>query len=325
MDTTIAIVGAGPAALSCAIAAKKEQIDSVMLDKGNLVNSIINFPTNMTFFSTPDLLEIGGIPFTSTNFRPTRLEAVSYYQRLVRHFGLQFEPFCEVQSIIKENSHFEINFQRKGRTEHLRAKQVIIATGFYDNPNRLNIPGEDMPHVSHYYREPFQHFGQNVVVVGGKNSAVEAALELFRGGARVTMVHRREEIKESVKYWILPDILNRIKEGNIKTYLRSTITNIGRDSVAIHSGHEKTEIPADAVYLLTGYHPDMRLLTQAGVSVDKQTQIPAHNAETLESNIPGLYLAGSIIAGRNANRIFIENSREHGDLIVSDIKNRQNV
>ena len=233
-----------------------------------------------------------------------------------------YQLFLNIQ---KEKNHFEIIFQRKGRTEQLRANKVIIATGFYDNPNRLHIPGEDMPHVSHYYREPFQHFGQNVIVVGGKNSAVEAALELFRSGAKVTMVHRRKEIKESVKYWILPDILNRIQEGNIKTYLGSTIAKIGRDSVTINSGNEKIEIPADAVYLLTGYHPDTRLLAQAGVKVDEHTQVPNHDRDTLESNIPGLYLAGSIIAGRNANRIFIENSREHGDLIVSDIKNKQNI
>ncbi len=290
-----------------------------MLEKGNIVNAIINCPVNMTFFSTSEQLELAGIPFTSAGFRPTRQEVVRYYQTLAEHFQLNVQPNIKVERINRKDNHFEIISSRHNKEQKLDARSVILATGFYDNPNRLNIPGEELPHVSHYYREAFPYFGQRVVIVGGKNSAVEAALELFRSGARVTIVHRRREINESVKYWILPDIVNRIKEGRIEAYFNAQAKKITPDAIEIDQKGDIRKIPADAVFLLTGYHPDTVLLKTAGIQIHPETLEPQIDPETNASNIPGLYLAGSLIAGRNPNRVFIENSREHGDRIIHDI------
>jgi thioredoxin reductase (NADPH) len=318
----IVIIGAGPAGLACAIEAQKNDLDYVVLEKGNVVNAIIDYPVNMTFFSTADQLTLDDIPFNSQNFRPTRTEAVRYYQGLVSYYKLKVRMHTRVLGLGKEGESFKINTEVFGKKSEIRSKKVIVSTGFYDNPNRLNITGEDLPHVSHYFDDALRYFNLNVVVVGGKNSAVEAALELFRSGANVTMIHRRGELRESIKYWILPDILNRIAEGSIKAYLNSNLAGITETHVRFDQNGDSLEIPADAVFLLTGYHPDIRMIEDAGVKYDKKTLEPEIDEKTLESNIRDLYLAGAIIAGRNANRIFIENSRDHGKMIISDIINK---
>jgi len=315
----IVIVGAGPAGLGCAISAIKRGLKILLIDKGNVVNSIINFPMNMTFFSTADLLEIHNIPFNSMNFRPNRTEAVRYYHSLVRYFNISTETLATVKIIEKKSESFNISYSKSGHNRVINARKVILATGFYDNANLLNIEGENLPHVSHYYQDALKHFNQDVVVVGGKNSAVEAALDLYRNGARVSLVHRHATINESVKYWILPDIQNRISEKSIKAYLNSQIRRITPDVVEIIKNKEVKKLPADAVYLLTGYQPDTSLLKGIGVQFDNKSLEPKINANSLESNISGLYIAGSLIAGRNANKIFIENSREHGEIIISDL------
>jgi thioredoxin reductase (NADPH) len=315
----LVIIGAGPAGLGCAISAVKRNLNILLIDKGNVVNSLINFPVNMTYFSTADVLELHDIPFNSMHFRPNRTEAVRYYHSLVKHFSIPIETGAVVYKVEKNVNKFEIFYTKSGKNTKIISKKVILATGFYDNPNRLNVEGEDLDHVSHYYKDALHHFDQDIVVVGGKNSAVEAALELHRTGARVSLVHRRDKIEESVKYWILPDIQNRIKEGNIRAFLESQVSKITAEFVEIKSKNEIIKIPATAVYLLTGYHPDVSMLKKIGIQFDQETLEPIHETDSFESNISGLYLAGSLIAGRNANRIFIENSREHGDIIISDL------
>jgi putative YpdA family bacillithiol system oxidoreductase len=315
----LVIVGAGPAGLTCAISAIKRKLKILLIDKGNIVNSIINFPVNMTFFSTADLLEIHNIPFNSMNFRPNRTEAVRYYHSLARHFNISTETLATVESIKKNKETFEITYSKSGQNKVIDSKKVILATGFYDNANQLNVEGENLQHVSHYYQDALKHFDQNVVVVGGKNSAVEAALDLYRTGARVSLVHWRDTIEESVKYWILPDIKNRISEESIKAYLNSQVLRITPEFVEIIKDNEKKKLPADAVYLLTGYHPDISFLKKIGIQFDSKSLEPTIDFNSFESSLSGLYLAGSLIAGRNANRIFIENSREHGEIILSDL------
>ncbi len=315
----VLIVGGGPAGLSCAIAAHNKKLTYQIIEKGNIVDAIIKFPVNMTFFSTADQLELADIPFTAAGFRPTRQEAVRYYHNIAAHFNLNVQSSSKVEQIKRKNGLFEIKAVRRAETRIIEAKTVILATGFYDNPNWLKVPGEKLPHVSHYYREAFPFFGQKVVIVGGKNSAVETALELFRSGADVTIIHRRSELKESVKYWILPDILNRIREGKIKGYFNAQVEEITTHYVKIVQPSGRQKLPADAVFLLTGYHPDIGLLDSIGIEYNPESLEPVINTRTNESNIPGLYLAGSVIAGKNPNRIFIENSREHGEMIIPDI------
>jgi thioredoxin reductase (NADPH) len=321
------IVGAGPAGISCAAEAVKKKLKILLLDKGNVVNSIINFPTNMTFFSTADLLEIANIPFNSFADRPCRIEAIKYYQNLINYFNIPVELNVRVEKIEKSQDKFQVRYLKRGEENTIISKGLILATGFYENPNLLNIPGEELHHVCHYFKEPYGLFKKDVVVVGGKNSAVEAALELYRHGVNVSIVHRRSEIKESVKYWILPDILNRIAEGKINAYMSSTVQRITTKSVLIQQDNKEKEIPADAVFLMTGYHPDIKILEACNIEYNTQTLEPKIEGDTLETNIEGLYLAGSIIAGYNANKIFIENSREHGSIIINDfmkfLKKRQ--
>jgi len=319
------IIGAGPAGLACAIEAQKNKLNYIVLEKGNVVDAIINYPVNMTFFSTADQLTLSNIPFNSQNFRPSRTEAVRYYQGIVSYFGLQIKMNCHVVELIRLNDNFRIVYDENSLKNEVLAQNIVVATGFYDNPNMLNIPGEELSHVSHYFDDPLRYFEQNVVVVGGKNSAVETALELFRSGAMVTMIHRKSELKESIKYWVLPDIQNRISEGSIKAYLNAELTRINVNSVEIRQADKTITVPAGAVFLMTGYHPDISLVEQAGVICNRDNLEPEIDEETLESNIKGLYLAGSIIAGKNANRIFIENSREHGKMIIADIIKRQRV
>jgi len=318
----VLIIGAGPAGLAAAIAAARAGLDYQLLEKGMLVNSLLHYPTNMVFFTTPELLEIGGLPFTSPYDKPTRHEALHYYRRVVDTFGLAI-TFDETVTAIRPGA-AGAPLEVESRTAHgesrlRRARTVVAAIGAYDHPNRLGVPGEDLPHVSHYYTEAHVGFHRPVVVVGGKNSAAEAALELFRAGARVTLVHRGTELGASIKYWVRPDIENRIKAGSIAARFCAAVAEIRPRSVVVTVDGRREEIPAESVLLMTGYRPDLDLLSRAGVVIEGETVAPRHDPETFETNVPGLYVAGAVVAGAESGRIFIENGRFHGEKAVEAI------
>jgi thioredoxin reductase (NADPH) len=320
----LVIVGAGPAGLATAIAAHAARLDYTVLEKGVLVNSIFHFPRAMTFFTTPELLEIGGLPFVTPYEKPTQWEALRYYRRVADSYGLEIELGTAVTGLRRGPGGFVLAVSARGddgepRSEERRARRVVIASGYYDHPNRVGVPGEDRPHVSHYYDEPHAYYRKDVVVVGGKNSAAIAALEIHRAGGRVTLVHRRAELADSIKYWIRPDIENRIKEGAIAARFESRLLEIGPRSVTLDGPRGRETLPAEAVFLMTGYRPDTTLLEQAGVRVDVDTGKPQHDPETLETNVPGLFVAGSLAAGAETSRIFIETGRFHGEAIVRRI------
>jgi len=316
----LVVVGAGPAGLAVAIAAQKAGLDYEVVEKGVLVNGIFHFPRAMTFFTTPDLLEIGGLPFVTPYEKPTQWEALRYYRRVADTYELRIALGEEVLGVAREGAELSLRTRlARGGDRLRRAKNVVLATGYYDHPNKVGIPGEDLPHVSHYYDEPHPFYRKRVVVVGGKNSAAIAALELHRAGARVTLVHRREKLADSIKYWIKPDIENRIKDGAISARFSTRPIEVRPDAVVVEGPGGRDELPAEAVFLLTGYHPDADLFRRAGIRVDEETLKPDHDPSTLESNVPGLYLAGSVVSGRETSRIFIENGRFHGEMIVKAI------
>jgi len=319
----VLIVGAGPSGLAAAIAAKQQGLDYVLVEKGVLVNSIFNFPTHMVFFTTPELLEIGGLPLTTPYDKPTRLESLRYYRRVVDAFQLQISFHETVMAIEREQDIFVVTTEDgRGNSRVRHARAVVLAIGYYDLPNYLGIPGEDLPHVSHYYTDAHPYYRQRVVVVGGKNSAAEASLELFRGGAHVTLVHRHAALGDTIKYWVRPDIENRIKEGSIRARFETSVKEITRQSVLVDRGGAVEAIPADAVFLLTGYHPDVELMRRAGITCDATTLGPELNPETFETNVPNLFIAGGAIAGRNTGSIFIENGRFHGERIINVLSQR---
>jgi thioredoxin reductase (NADPH) len=318
------IVGAGPAGLAVAIAARQAGLDYEALEKGVLVNSIFHFPRSMTFFTTPELLEIGGLPFVTPYEKPTQWEALRYYRRVADAFELRLALGVRALGLERRDGAFAVATRdAHGATATLAARNVVVATGYYDNPNRLGVPGEELPHVTHYYDEPHPYYRKDVLVVGGKNSAAIAALELHRAGARVTLVHRRERLADSIKYWIKPDIDNRIKEGALATRFLARIAEIRPRSALVETDGRLEELPAEAVFLMTGYHPDTSLLADAGVTIDSATLKPRHAPETLESDVPGLFVAGALVAGRETSRIFIENGRFHGEAIVRAIRERR--
>jgi thioredoxin reductase (NADPH) len=320
----LVIVGGGPAGLAAAIAAQKGGLDYQVLEKGVLVNSIFHFPRDMVFFTTPELLEIGALPFTTPYQKPTRAEALRYYRRVTDAYQLRVSLGEEVITIERQDKDvfaIETSSSNGSRGVH-HARTVVMAIGYYDHPNRLEIPGEDLPHVRHYYSEAHPYYRKQVVIVGGKNSAAEAALELYRAGAQVTLVHRRSQLGDSIKYWVRPDIENRIKEGSIRARFDTRVREIGPECVIVESNGNRDELPAQGVYLLTGYHPDSELLERAGVEVNEETCVPTHNPVTLETNVPGLYLAGAVVTGKETNRVFIENGRFHGDSVVAAIRAR---
>jgi thioredoxin reductase (NADPH) len=323
------IVGAGPSGLATAIAAKQKGLDFVIVEKGVLVNSIFHFPTHMIFFTTPELLEIGGLPLVSPFDKPTRLEALRYYRRVVDTHGLQVSFHERVLAIERDDAGVFAVTTRDGRNvqraRHARA--VVLAIGYSDLPNHLGIPGEDLPHVSHYYTDSHPYYRERVVIVGGKNSAAEAALELFRAGAHVTIVHRHQTLGDSIKYWVRPDIENRIKEGSIGARFETRVVEIRPTEVVLEkTGAEKAgvqeSIAADAVFLLTGYHPDVDLMQRAGVRCDPDSLRPELSQDTFETNVPNLFIAGGAIAGKHTGNIFIENGRFHGEKIVSVLAER---
>lgn len=312
----ILIVGAGPIGIACGIEAKKNNLSHIILEKGCLVNSLYNYPINMSFFSTSERLEIGDTPFVTTNPKPKRAEALEYYRRVERKFQLNCHLFEEVNIIRKAEGIFHVN-SSKG---NYMARQVIIATGFYDIPIYLNVPGEDLPKVRHYYDDPHYYANQKVVVVGASNSSIDAALETFRKGAEVTLVVRGPEISPRVKYWVRPDIDNRIAFGEVKAYFNSNITNITEEEVEIETAEGTIHLKNDFVLALTGYRPNFSFLRKIGVEVpDAAPCIPVHNPETMETNVEGLYLAGVVCGGLNTHLWFIENSRVHANLIILDI------
>jgi thioredoxin reductase (NADPH) len=320
-DFDVLVVGAGPTGLACAIEAQRAGMRTVLIDKGCLCNSLFHYPSNMTFFTTPELLEIGDMPFSSPNQKPSRNEALEYYRKVAEHYQLEMRLYQTVSSLTGEDGDFTCStVDQFSRQRSYGARKVILATGYYDLPNYLEVPGEDLPKVMHYYHDPHPYFDQNVLVIGGKNSAAIAALDLWRHGAHVTLVHRGEAMHRHVKYWILPDINNRIKNGEVTAYFSSSVTSIAEDSVELLTPEGTLTLANDYVFALTGYHPDFDFLSAVGVRMEGEDRCPECDPQSLESNIPGLYLAGVIVAGMRTNEIFIENGRFHGRQIAQDIE-----
>jgi len=317
------IIGGGPIGLACGIAAQKANLNYIIVEKGCLVNSLYNYPVNMTFFSTSERLEIGGVPFMSLNAKPKRAEALEYYRRVAKDTALNIHLFEKVESVKRlEDNSFEIITSKKNYI----STNIIVATGFYDLPQMLHVPGEALPKVKHYYDDPHYYAFQKVLVVGASNSSVDAALETWRKGAEVTMVIRKEVISKSVKYWVKPDIENRIKEGSIKAYFNSNINAIHENDVDIETPDGMITIENDFVLALTGYHPDFSLLKHLQITLSEdEKQCPLYNGETMETNQQGIYLAGVVCGGFDTHKLFIENSRVHADKIINAIVSRQNL
>jgi len=316
----VVVVGAGPTGLACGIELKKRGVNAVLLDKGCVVNSLYHYPTNMMFFTTPELLEIGGIPMTSMGDKPVRVEALKYYRKVAEHYALEIRQYESVSHISGDDGDFTTHTtDRNGCPHAYPSGKVILATGYYDRPNHLNVPGEDLPKVIHYYKEAHPYFDHDVLVVGAKNSAAIAALELFWTGARVTLVHRGEAVSNSVKYWIKPNIENRIKSGEIKGRFKTRVLEIRPTEVHLATPEGDIWIRNDFVFAMTGYRPDLEFLEAHGIKLDAETLRPYTDPDTLESDRKGMYLAGVIVAGMHTNEIFIENGRFHGEKIAAAI------
>lgn len=315
-EVDIVIIGAGPIGLTCGIEAKKNGLTYEIIEKGCLVNSLYNYPKNMTFFSTSEKLEIGNVPFISHSNKPTRSEALEYYRRVTTTWDLNVNLYETIHNTAKDHN----DFVTKTNKAIYRSKYLIVATGFYDLPFLLNVPGEDLPKVKHYYDEPHPYFGQKILVIGAANSSVDVALETYRKGADVTMVIRDNEINSRVKYWVKPDIENRIKEGSIKAYFESQIKEIREETVEIITPEGEVTIANDFVLAMTGYQPSFDFLESLGIRIgDDVMKTPEHNAQTMETNIKGIYLAGVVCGGLQTNKWFIENSRVHAEEIIKDI------
>ena len=310
------VIGAGPTGLACGIELGKLGLSCLMIDKGCVVNSLYNYPTNMLFFTTPELLEIGGIPMTSLGEKPTRNEALKYYRRVADYYKLNIHQYERVSHVTGTDGNFIVHTEKSDYP----CRKVIFSTGYYDLPNYLKVPGEDLPHVIHYYKEAHPYYNSDVVVIGAKNSAAIATLELFWTGARVTLVHRGPEIHKHVKYWIKPNIENRIKSGEIPAFFNTTVKEILPGEIVLNTPDGLLHRKADWVFALTGYHPDFEFLAQHGITLDPGTQKPRLHPETYESERPGIYLAGVLVAGVHTNEIFIENGRFHGEAIARSIR-----
>ncbi len=321
----LAIIGAGPCGIAAGVSAVKRGVSTLLLDQGFITDSLVKYPPYMTFFSTAEKLEIGGIPFVVPREKPTRLDALVYYRRVVEHFGLRVRQHTKVAGIRREQGGFRLSLRtRHGEEEPLEARAVVMATGGFHRPNMLEVPGEDLGKVFHHYTEAHPFFDQEVLMVGGGNSAVEAALELFRARARVTMVHFQHTLDPGVKPWILPDIRNRLEKGEIGMYWGHRVAEIRPGAVlVVEEGSERTrEVANDWVFALTGWRGDPSLLEEVGVEVDPESGIPTHDPESMETNVPGVFLAGVVAAGHDANRIFIENGRDHGERILAALQHR---
>ncbi|HXB69726.1 MAG TPA: YpdA family putative bacillithiol disulfide reductase [Candidatus Acidoferrales bacterium] len=316
----VIVVGAGPTGLACGIELQTRGVKTVLLDKGCVVNSLYHYPTNMTFFTTPELLEIGNIPMTSLNDKPNRAEALKYYRKVADHFHLDIHQYERVDRIAGQDNAFQaFTTDRLGCNHVYEARKIILSTGYYDVPNMLNVPGEELEKVIHYYKEAHPYYNHDVAVIGAKNSAAIAALELLWTGARVTLIHRGPAISDSVKYWIKPNIENRIKNGEIRAYFRSRVVEIQKDSIRVATPEGESLLKNDFVFALVGYRPDLEFLNATGITLEAATLRPRTNAETLESERAGIYLAGVIVAGMHTNEIFIENGRFHGRAIAESI------
>ena len=310
--------GAGPTGLATAIEAKRAGMRSLVIDKGVLCNSIFHYPVNMYFFTTPELLEIGDLPLVCAAEKPTRAEALKYYRKCAEHYKLELRLFETIEKLEGCDGNFTVTTRTEDGTPHqYRGKKIAVATGYYDLPNMLGVPGEDLPNVSHYYTEPHPYWQRDVVVVGGRNSAAEAALDLYRNGARVTLVVRSADLGPTIKYWVRPDIENRIKAGQVTALFNTHVKEFTDEYVVVKNADGVKRLPAVQAFALTGYHPDYSFIRNLGVELDEQSLKPKLNPETLESNVPGIYLAGVVIGGRHTSEIFIENGRFHGKQIVN--------
>ena len=323
-DLDVAIIGGGPSGLAAAIECTKNDLSYVVIEKGSIVDAIRRFPINMVFFTTPNLLEIGELPLVCSREKPTRLEALKYYRRAAEFYRLRTKLYARVDAVRRINGHFQVesSFTRGqvGTPEPITAKKLVVATGYYDNPNYLGIPGEDLPKASHYYVEAHPYYGLDVAVIGGGNSAAETALDLFRSGVKVRLIHRNEEMSTHIKYWVRPDINNRISRGEIEAHLETEVEAILPDKLELKNKKgERYTIPNDAVLALTGYRPDYTFLESMGITIDNESGKPHTDPETCETNVSGIYLAGGIVAGRQTNKIFIENGRFHGQKIVKHL------
>jgi len=318
----VIIIGAGPTGLACGIEAEKSGLDYLLIEKGCIVNSIHNFPAQMTFFTTPELLEIGGLPLTTPYQKPTRIEALKYYRRVADSYRLKVHLYETVSRVMGQDGDFVLETKTRDQEQRsYRARKVVVATGYYDLPNSLHIPGEDLPKVSHYYTDAHPYYNQDVAVIGGKNSAAIAALDLYRTGAHVTLIHRGQALSDHIKYWIKPDIDNRIKSGEIAAFMETSVTKIGPKHLVLKNRAGKTwELKNDFVFALTGYRPDVEFFESMGIQINSADQKPIYDKETFESNVPGIYLAGVVVAGKMTNEVFIENGRFHGEVIIRSIR-----
>jgi len=313
----IICIGAGPTGLATAMEAKRAGMRPLVIDKACLCNSIFHYPVNMVFFTTPELLEIGDLPLVCAAEKPTRVEALKYYRKAVEHDALELRLYELVVRVDGRDESFTVVTKtEKGTEQRYRSRKIAVATGYYDLPNQLGVPGEDLSHVSHYYSEPHEYWNQDVVVIGGKNSSAEAALDLYRNGARVTLVHRNKELGATIKYWVRPDIENRIKAGQVKALFETRVKRITNEEVFVENGAGEKRLPARRVFALTGYHPDFTFIESLGVRLDPESRKPALDPNTLESNVAGIHLAGVVIGGRHTGEIFIENGRFHGKQII---------
>jgi thioredoxin reductase (NADPH) len=322
----VLVIGAGPTGMACAIEAQRAGFTSVMVDKGCLVNSLFHYPANMVFFTTPELLEIGDIPFTTANQKPNRSEALEYYRNVAQHYKLDVRQYQRVASVTGYDGAFRVETQDlHGHDHEYVARKIVVATGYYDRPNYLGIPGEDLPKVMHYYKDPHPYFDMDVLIIGAKNSASIAALELWRRGSRVTMAHRGPEIHRNVKYWIKPDIENRIKNGEVTAYFNSCVLEIRPEEVRLKTPDCERVLKNDFVFALTGYHPDYEFLESVGIELTRPEMRPVCDPLTFESNVPGIYVAGVVVSGARTSEIFIENGRFHGKQIADDLKTKLQV
>lgn len=318
MNVDVVVIGAGPVGLACAIEVSRRGMSAVVVEKGSLVNSLVGYPTNMEFFSTPELLEIGGYPLITSHYKPLREEVIDYYRRVASLENLTISLFETVISVEGNVGHFHVTTSK----DQISCRFVVVAIGFFDHPNTLDIPGGSLPKVTHYFKEPYAYVRRNVAIIGAKNSAAKAALQCHRYGAKVTMIVRGPEIGLNVKYWIRPDLINRISEGSIVAHFNSNVTSIDQNTLRFASANEEIEIENDIVLALTGYHPDYAFLRQVGIGTESDaSETPIHNQETFESNRAGVFLAGTVCGGRHTSRWFIENGRHHAAVIANQLPN----